>query len=564
MLLGGAALAAILLLWLFAKLMGQPTYQPLYTGLQPGDEQMMVQRLAARNIPFRVSADGKSLSVPASQIDKARMELAAQGLPHSGQMGWEIFDKPNWMGSSFDDQVDYQRALEGELERSILTLDNVAAARVNLVLGHHSLFTTQVRPAKASVVVRLRSGDLDPQQVAGIQNLVAGAVDNLAAKDVTVINASDGLEMSSGPASPFGQASGLQQRLQKQLVALLTPVAGPGQVRAQVAVEYRRSTVDSDSVTYDPNGQVLVASVKSTDSASAPGAAGIPGATSNVPGPQPGAPAAANSVAKNAKNAKKKPAAAAAQGAGYATVAAVTSGLSGGGGEDRSSESDQYVVSHEVTHEVSPPGRIKSISAAILVNDIPVTQTIKGRAVTTYQPRSTAQMAQIRSLAMAAIGFNAQRGDQLTVENVRFELPPAPALVAPGLNQRVQTLGNEFAPELRYAGLLILFLLAYLLLFRPLQKALAASLAHRPAAAAAAPQPALAAGPVNLPPEAVAAALGGGKALSISLEELNLLVPGDQARRAEALKAQVVATVKKEPDTSSRLVRNWIRGESQS
>lgn len=548
LLLGSAAAAAILLLWIFTRLMAQPTYQALYTGLEPGDEQMLAQRLAARGIPFRVSADGKSLSVPAGQIDKVRMEMAAQGLPHSGQMGWEIFDKPNWMGSSFDDQVDYQRALEGELERSILTLSSVAAARVNLVLTHPSLFTTQARPAKASVVVRLRSGSLTPQQVAGIQNLVAGAVDNLDAKNVTVINASDGLEMSAGPPSPFGAASGLQQRLQQQLIALLTPIAGPGQVRAQVAVEYRRSTVDTDSVTYDPKGQVLVASVKSLESATAPGAAGIPGAASNVPGPQPGGPAVPAAKAPGAKGRG-----AAVRPAGYAAIAAV--GVQQG--ENRSSESDQYVVSHKVMHQVSPPGRIKNISAAILVNDIPVTRTVNGRAVTAYQPRPAAQMAQIRSLAMAAIGFNAQRGDQLTVANVRFDLPPAPPPAPPGLNQRVQALSQGYAPELRYAGLLLLFLLAYLLLFRPLQKALAASLARHAGAAAPAPV----AAPAELPrgPAAAIAAPGLGETIS----DLPLPEPGHRVRRAEALKTQLAAAVKKEPEASSRLVRNWIRSETR-
>lgn len=562
LLLGGAALAAVLLVWIFTRLMAQPAYQALYTGLEPGDEQMLAQRLAARGVPFRVSADGKSLSVPASRIDKVRMEMAAQGLPHSGQMGWELFDKPNWMGSSFDDQVDYQRALEGELERSILTLANVEAARVNLVLSHQSLFTTQARPAKASVVVRLRSGGLTPQQVAGIQHLVAGAVDNLDAKDVTVINASDGLEMSAGPAAPFGAASGLQQRLQQQLIALLTPIAGPGQVRAQVAVEYRHSTVDTDSVTYDPKGQVLVASVKSSESATAPGAAGIPGATSNVPGPQPGGPAVP-AVASKAKGAKSQ--GAAVRPAGYAAIAAVGANQ----GENRSSESDQYVVSHEVMHQVSPAGRIKDISAAILVNDIPVTRTVNGHAVTTYQPRPAAQMAQIRSLAMAAIGFNAQRGDQLTVANVRFDLPPAPAPAPPDLNQRVLAISQGYAPELRYAGLLILFLLAYLLLFRPLQKALAASLARHSGAPAPAAAALAGAGAdrAALPRGAAAGIAAPGmtaQGMAEAIGDLHLPEPGHQIRRAEALKTQLMAVVKKEPEASSRLVRNWIRSETRS
>ncbi len=566
LLLAGSALLAMGLLWVFTRLMAKPTYATLYSGLSASDEQTLAQRLGAENVPFRVSAGGGSLSVPADAMDRVRMQMAAAGLPHSGQMGWEIFDKPNWMGNDFDDQVDYQRALEGELERTILTLNNVEAVRVNLVLGHQSLFTTQARPAKASVVVRLDSGGLSPQQVAGIQHLVAGAVDNLAPSGVVVVDGSDGLVLRSGPASPFGPDSPLPQQLKQKLLSLLTPVAGAGNVRAQVTVDYDRSTTDSDSVTYDPNGQVLVSSDVTRDSASLPSAMGIPGATSNVPGPQLGAPRVA--VAGNATKTKlatghARPGARKGGGGtphragGYATIAAVGAGQ----GEDRSSEADQYVVSHEVTHQVSPAGRIKSISAAILVNDIPVTRTAQGRTVTTYQPRSASQLAQIRSLAMAAIGFNPQRGDQLTVQDIRFALPPPAPLPAASVSQRVRTFSSAWALELRDAGLLVLFLLAYLLLWRPLQKVLAYSLARAPAAVGPA-VPALAgAAETGALPRAEAPPVAMGEALAPALE-LDPRQPGDPARRAETLKKQLAEVVKKEPDTSSRLLRHWMRSEN--
>lgn len=580
LLLAGGLVLAVGLLWVFTRLMAASPYQTLYSGLDPTDEQMLAQRLAAENVPFRVSANGASLSVPADQMDRVRMQMAAEGLPHSGQMGWEIFDKPNWMGSDFDDQVDYQRALEGELERTILTLSNVEAARVNLVLGHHSLFTRRARPAKASVVVRLDSGGLSPQQVAGIQHLVAGAVDNLSAKDVVVINAEDGLVLHSGPPAPYGPESNLQRELKDKLIALLTPVVGSGNVRTQVTVAYHRSTLDSDSVTYDPTGQVLVSSQVTRDSASLPGAVGIPGAASNVPGPQldgppaairAGKPGATGKGASTAKASGSRSAAAAGRGGkarrgagpagggtpnGYAAIAAVGANQ----GENRSSEADQYVVSHEVTHQVTPAGRIKSISAAILVNEVPQTRMVKGHAVTTYQPRPASQMAQLRSLAMAAIGFSAQRGDQLTVQDIRFQLPPAAAPKAPNLGDRMHVFSANWAPELRYAGLLILFLLAYLLLFRPLQKVLVASLSREPALGAKPPAPALAqTAQTGLPGNASAAPAAGAAALPQLAEAPR---PAAHLQRMDDLKQQLMATVKKEPEASARLVRHWIRSEN--
>ncbi len=570
LLLAGGVVLAVGLLWVFTRLMAAPPYQTLYSGLDPTDAQMLAQRLAVEHVPFRVSANGASLSVPADQMDRVRMQMAAQGLPHSGQMGWEIFDKPNWMGSDFDDQVDYQRALEGELERTILTLSNVEAARVNLVLEHQSLFTRRARPAKASVVVRLDSGGLSPQQVAGIQHLVAGAVDNLSAKNVVVINADDGLVLTSGSPSPYGPRSSLQRELKDNLIALLTPVVGSGNVRAQVTVTYHRSTRDSDSVTYDPTGQVLVSSQVTRDSASLPGAVGIPGAASNVPGPQlDGPPSAAGAgkpspAGKQAAAAKasggraRRGAGTAAGGApnGYAAIAAVGANQ----GENRSSEADQYVVSHEVTHQVTPAGRVKNISAAILINDVSQTRMVKGRAVTTYQPRSASQMAQLRSLAMAAIGFNAQRGDQLTVQDIRFQLPPAAAPKAPNLSDRMHAFSANWAPELRDAGLLILFLLAYLLLFRPLQKVLVASLSREPALGAKAAPPALGqAARAGLPGDASAAAANGAAALPLAAEAAR---PAEHLQRMDDLKQQLMATVKKEPEASARLVRHWIRSEN--
>jgi len=157
-----------------------PDWRTLYTGLEPDDARQMEQVLAQAQIPFEPTADGSGILVPAAQLDKARLAAAAKGGVKSGRLGFEIFDKPNWVGSEFDEQVNFQRALEGELERTIGTLSDVASARVHLVMPHDSLFRDQERPAKAAVVIRLRHRSLAEGEPDAIRNLVASAVDGLS------------------------------------------------------------------------------------------------------------------------------------------------------------------------------------------------------------------------------------------------------------------------------------------------------------------------------------------------------------------------------------------------
>ncbi len=511
LMLAAAALAVAGVIWLFTALLARPPYAVLYKGLSPSDQQTLMQRLAAANVSFQISPDGTTLSVPASQVDRVRMQMAAQGLPRTGQMGWEIFDKPNWVGSDFDDQVNYQRALEGELERSILTLDDVAAVRVHLVLPKQSLFADEQRPAKASVVVRPRNGQMRPEEAVAIRRLVAGAVEDLKPEDVTVIDADGDVLLAPGQDSLPGAAQTLQAQLTQKLLAILTPIVGANAVHANVNIQYDPSTREISDTTYNPQGVILAATEKSSESMNGGGVSGLPGSASNVPGPQAGAPGSKNKAA-----------------AGAPTP-----------GEIRQRESDTYAISHQETHEVDPAGRIQRITAAIVVDDILTAQTVNGKTVETRQARSPQQLQQISDLAKAAIGFDAQRGDQVVVENLPFEQPAASMPAAPGVLERVQQVGNRFSSELHYLALLVLFLLAYLLLVRPLFR-MVTSAAQR------APQPALAAAAGQRP-------LAGESTA-------NLPEPAPEAKRIEQIRTQIAENVRREPDNSSRLIRQWIRG----
>src|SRR3954467_3014366 len=170
---------------LFVNWIGKPDYTPLYTNMEPADAQSLVSRLAQKNILAEVSADGKTVSVPADKLDASRLEMASQGMPHSGRLGFELFDKVNWGQTEFDEKVNYQRALEGELERTIQTLRDVESARVHLVMPTESVFLDREREAKASVILRLRSRQLSDDTQKSIASLVSGAVDKLSPQNVT-------------------------------------------------------------------------------------------------------------------------------------------------------------------------------------------------------------------------------------------------------------------------------------------------------------------------------------------------------------------------------------------
>jgi len=172
-LLAGGAVAVGLILWLFVALLGSGKNVVLYSGLKPADAQSLGSRLAAKNIAYEISPDGGSVLVPSEKLDAARLETAAQGLPRNARLGFELFDTPNWAGSDFSEKVNYQRAMEGELERTLQTLGEVEAVRVHLVLPRESLFSEQERDAKAAVIVKTRNGTLSREAQQAIPQLAA-------------------------------------------------------------------------------------------------------------------------------------------------------------------------------------------------------------------------------------------------------------------------------------------------------------------------------------------------------------------------------------------------------
>src|ERR1700683_1618202 len=279
---GGVAVTAAIL-WGFVALLGQPKYVTLYSGLRPEEAQALGGKLEGKNIAHQISPDGGSLLVPEDKRDASRLETAAAGLPRSARMGFELFDTPNWAGSDFTEKVNYQRALEGELERTLATLSEVQAVRVHLVMPQESLFTEQAHEAKAAVILKTRSGRLSEQAQQAIPQLVASAVDRLRPENVTVVDADSNTPLIHGRDGAGGRAFTTDEDLAKALVHTLEPVVGADHVRASVHVEYDLGTSEETQETYDPKTSATLTQEHAEESSTGGAVGGGPGTPRKFP-----------------------------------------------------------------------------------------------------------------------------------------------------------------------------------------------------------------------------------------------------------------------------------------
>jgi len=402
---------------------GRPDWRALFTGLDGKDVQQVSQELSAAGIPFQLTPDGAGIQVPADMVDKARMEVAEKGMPQTGRLGFELFDKPNWVGSEFDERVNYQRAMEGELEHTIGTLSAVESARVHLVLPQPSLFTSEQKAAKASVVLKLRRGGLDPDQADAIRSLVAGAVENLSPDQVTLVDADGRVDLK--PRSNDAAKQEEEQALEAKLVAMLEPLAGRDNVRATVNISYDEGTEEHTDEIYDPTQEATL-SMQKSEQTSAPAVKpqGIPGTASNSPGA-----AAVGGAAGSA--------AAAAPGTPpLLQKEALPVYPQQGTGAEQSlrEENGTYGVTKHLVHTEQGPGRVRRVTAAVVVNDRSVTEGTGSAAHVVWKPRSADEMRRLDELAQAAVGFDSRRGDQVVVENVSFSTN-APAIKPPMMDR---------------------------------------------------------------------------------------------------------------------------------
>jgi len=417
------ALAAIAAFWLWSR---APDYRVLYSNLSDRDGGAIIASLQQMNIPYKFADGGGAVLVAADQVHEARLRLASQGLPKGGSVGFELMDNQKFGVSQFAEQVNYQRALEGELARSIESISAVEAARVHLALPKPSLFVRDQQKPSASVVLTLHRGrSIDDGQVSAIAHLVSSSVPELNAKNVTIVDQSGNLLSTPAAgnrgldASQLKYAQEIEQSYIRRIEAILQPIVGASNVRAQVAADIDFSTVEHTDEKYSPNQDPAKAAIRSQQSsdanqqgASPPG--GVPGALSNQPPVAPSAPiSTAPTNQQAAAGAQPNPAAAGAAGANAASSTA----RSGGSSSVRRDVTTNYEVDRSISHVQQSAGAVKRLSVAVVVN---YRGAANAQGKVAAQALPAAEMEQVRNLVKQAMGYSADRGDSLNVVNSQF------------------------------------------------------------------------------------------------------------------------------------------------
>jgi flagellar M-ring protein FliF len=412
LIVGAAALvaaAAAFMLWSRA-----PDYKVLYTNVSDRDGGAIIASLAQMNVPYRFAEGGSAILIAADKVPEVRLKLAAQGLPKGGGVGFELMDNQKFGTSQFAEQVNYQRGLEGELARSIESIGTVESARVHLALPKPSLFVREQKKPSASVVLSLHRGrGIDEGQVSAIVHMISSSVPELDPKSVTVVDQRGNL-LSAANAGARGldvsqlkYAQEIEQGYIRRIEAILQPILGASNVRAQVAADIDFSVVERTEEKFAPNQDPRNAAVRSVQSsesnqlgATPPG--GVPGALSNQPPTNPSAPINA-----------PRPANGAIVPGAAATTTATTSTAPAGPSSSRKDTTTNYELDRSIRHVQQGAGAIKRLSVAVVVNNLAGADG-KARAL------APAEVEQIRNLVKEAMGYSQERGDSLNVLNSAF------------------------------------------------------------------------------------------------------------------------------------------------
>jgi flagellar M-ring protein FliF len=509
----------------------QPQMGLLYSDLDSKDSGQIVQKLEGQNVPYELRAGGAQILVPVDQATKLRMSMAELGLPHGGSVGYEIFDKTDQFGpSQFVENINQVRALEGELERTITSINLISSARVHLVLPQRQLFSRDRQEASASVVLKVR-GKLTSGQVAAIQHLVAAAVPDLNPNRVSIVDDQGTLlARGDGDASTAMNSSNAEEmrvnyesRLSHNVESLLERSVGAGKARVDVHAEMNFDRVTTNSESYDPDGQVIRST--QTDNQSDQN-----GSTSSN--------GAAVSVSTNLPNGQTAP----------------NSGDNKQSKSAHTQETVNYEISKTVKSQISDQGTVKRLSVAVLVDG---TTAVGADGKKTYTPRSPDDLKQLTALVRSAVGYDEKRGDTVEVVNMPFagadELPPAPAVFnIMGLDKGdLMYLGTTAGTAL--IGLLILMLVVKPMFGRFLDTAKNLGGTAMPALAAAGgvPMGALPAPGGSAVPGAIARASMAPQGEMIDIGQV-------EGRVAASSLKKIGEIVEKHPDEAVAIVRSWM------
>ena len=525
-------------------------FKPLFTGLAPEEAGGIVQKLKESGADYRLRDSGSEVLVPSAHLAELRLSMALAGLPKTGRMGFELFDKTNLGASEFTEHVNYRRALEGELERSIMSLAEVEQARVHITFPKDSVFQDAQQPAKASVLVKIRpNARISPQNVQAVNHLVASAVEGLSPDAVSVLDMNGNLlgrpKASGGLDGPEASEAVLdyRHRIEADLVAkvsaTLEPLLGAEKFRVGASVECDFTGAELSEETYDPAHSVMLTSQRSDDDAGVGTTSGVPGTASTLPRPA------------------SRPA-------------------TGNNRSTRVTENITFQNSRVVKKTHQPAGTVQKISLAVLVDQDVTWQKDKSGYQRVLVPPSPEKLKVIHDLVAGVAGLNEHRGDQMVVETLPFETtllleppdapppaaPGAPAKPAPNAHPGIQLDRKTMLIEGGAVGGLLLLGVAILLLRRR-----GRSRGHVTVAAAL---------PAAEGTVAVAEPSGPGieQQIESKLAERDALQQKMEAQALNSLKLTPVITktaevmakhlrekIKAEPELSAQALRTWIREE---
>jgi flagellar M-ring protein FliF len=529
--------------------------RPLFTNLAADDAGAVVEKLRTSNVDFKV-ADNGTILVPSSRVAELRLDMASAGLPKTGRVGFELFDKQNFGASEFDEQVRLRRAIEGELERSVMTLTGVESARVHVTFSKDSVFSDLRQPAKASVLVKLRPGTLlSAQNISSIEHLAASAVEGLQPESVSVVDMNGNLlgkpraslDADSGASSAsLEYRQSLEHDLLAKIRSTLDPLLGSEKYRAGVTLECDFTSGEQSEETFDPDHSVILTAQKSEDSAGSSSSGGVPGTASNLPRPVP-----------------------------------PSSG--GRGAVSRKTENVSYQTSRVVKHLKLPQGSVKRVSVAILLDQGVHWEGAGSTAKRVLDPPSADELKVVKDVVSGVIGYQQERGDQVLVETLPFDATlaaPAPEDLTRTVARQTQKPGSgpeELAMRLKslprawlIAGCctLLVVLIAICLLTRALFKkkpaiqavqvggASALAGASGPAAQLSAPNQ----GEFEAKAMAQLAENRQAKeqAESDVLQSLKLI---PTTRKSEVYKKYILDEAKQDPGKVAQLLRSWLNAE---
>lgn len=497
-------------------------YKPLYTGMSAEDAGAVVAKLKEAGAEFRISDDGTTVSAPSARQAELRLELASAGLPKTGRIGFELFDKTNLGMTDFAEQVNYRRALEGELERSVRAIAEVESARVHITFPKDSVFLESRTPGKASVLLKLRNGAKLPQQnLQGITHMVASAVEGLTPTAVSITDIHGNLlsrpKNSQDPDDLSDEALEYRRRVERDLLtkinSTLEPLLGAEKFRAGVSVECDFTSGEQSEETFDPERSVMTSSQKTEETSTGGTTGGVPGSGSNLP--------------------------------------RSTGRSQGTSGTTRRSETIAFQTSKTVRRIRLPQGTVRRVSASVLLDQAVRWEGTgkQQRQVVTPPPAETVRA--IKVLVSGAIGLQPDRGDQLVIESLPFESTlqlPAPASDSPRVahNDPWKVLTSNPVYTGAAAGGALLLLLAMFYARRIRKRRIG-----KPVVAASLPQPADAAKPLPAGYEPA----GADRMISETLEEPAAPPP---VAKLDRLVTSVKTAVADDPALVAGVLRNWL------